>query len=114
MSSSLPKLTNAIHIRDFVDTVLPDRTRSETPNYVEIHADVNIFQEDDFYDPGITVEPIHAYIRTYLTQSDLDLFTTNAFFYADGKFSTAITSDNKLEIVMQALSLQRYSLFNFL
>jgi hypothetical protein len=107
MSSALPKLTNTIHIRDFVDSVLADPTRPETANYFEIHTDVNVFQEDGFYSSGITVEPIHTRIRAYLTQSERELYLTNAFFYADGRFSTAITTDNKLEITVQALSLQR-------
>jgi hypothetical protein len=102
-----PALVNTIHIRDFVDCVLADRTRPETANFVEIHTDVNIFQEDEFYDSGITVEPIHTCIRAYLTASERDLYVTNAFFYAEGRFSTAVTTENKLEITVQAFGLQR-------
>jgi hypothetical protein len=110
MPSTLVKLANTIHIRDFVDRVLADRTRPETENFVEIHTDVNIFQEDGFYDPGITVEPIHTCIRTYLTESERDLYVPDAFFYAEGRFSTAVTTENKLEITVQALGLQRYDI----
>ena len=100
-------LANTIHIRGFVGCVLADRTRPETENAVEIHTDVNIFQEDKFYDSGITVEPIHTCIRAYLTEFERDLYVTNAFFYAQGRFGTAVTTENKLEITVQALGLQR-------
>ena len=104
---------NTIHIRDFVDCVHPDRTRPGKPNFVEIHAGVNVFQEDEFYDSGIIVEPIRTCIRAYLTKSERDLYATNAFFYADGPFSAAVTTDNKLEItVVKALSLQRCDILN--
>jgi hypothetical protein len=102
-----PNWANTIHIRDFVDCVHTDRTRPGIANCVEIHTDVNVFQEDEFYDSGITVEPIHTCIRAYLTASERDLYVTNAFFYADGLFSAAVTTENKLEITVKALSLQR-------
>lgn len=107
MPSTPVKLANTIHIRDFVDCVLADRTRPKTENFVEIHTDVNVFKEDEFYDSGITVEPIHTCIRAYLTESERDLYVTNAFFYAEGRFSTAVTPENKLEITVHALGLQR-------
>jgi hypothetical protein len=112
MSSASTKLMSAIHIRDFVDEVVPDRNRPDDENYVEIHADVNIFPEDDFYDSRITIEPIHCYIHAYLTLSDRELYKTNAFFYVDGRFATTIVED-KLQITIQALSLQRYDFFEF-
>jgi hypothetical protein len=34
MSSASLKLTNAIHIRDFIDDILPDTTRPDAANYV--------------------------------------------------------------------------------
>jgi hypothetical protein len=107
MPSTSAKLANTIHIRDFVDDVLADRTQPNKRNYFEIHTDVNIFQEDGFYDPGITVEPIHTCIRTYLTASERGLYVTNAFFYAEGRFKAAVTTENKLEITVHALGLQR-------
>lgn len=48
MSSTLAKLTNTIHIRDFVDNILPNRNRLDIVNWVEIHTDINIFPEDDY------------------------------------------------------------------
>jgi hypothetical protein len=107
MSSSPTKAITVIHIRDFVNEVLPDRNRPDDENYVEIHADANIFAEENFYDSRITVEPIHCIINTYLTQSDRELYNADAFFYADGRFTTTVVED-KLQITIQALSLQRY------
>lgn len=107
MPSTSAKLANTIHIRDFVDDVLADRTQPNKRNYFEIHTDVNIFQEDGFYDSGITVEPIHTCIRTYLTASERGLYVPNAFFYAEGRFKAAVTTENKLEITVHALGLQR-------
>ncbi len=103
---------SAIHIRDFVDEVVADRNRLDDENYVEIHTDVNIFQEDFFYDSRIIVEPIHCSIHAYLTQSHRELYSTNAFFYADGRFATTVIED-KLQITVQAFSLQRYGTFRF-
>jgi hypothetical protein len=112
MSSTSTKLMSAIHVRDFVDEVVPDRNRPDDENYVEIHTDVNIFQEDNFYDSRIIVEPLHCCIHVYLTQSDRELYNTNAFFYADGRFTTTVIED-KLQITIQALGLQRYGFFRF-
>ena len=67
------KLPNTIHIRDFVTHILQDRTQPDILNYFEIHTDVNIFPEDDFYDSSITVDPIHTYIRAYLSASARNL-----------------------------------------
>lgn len=113
MPSTLTKFTNTIHIRDFVLNVVPDRTRSQSENspYVEIHADINVFPEDKFYDSTVTVEPIHARIRAYLPSEERALYVPDAFFYADGRFHTTITEENKLEITVQALSLERCDCF---
>ena len=75
---------SAIHFRDFVDDVVPDQNQPNDENYVKIHTDINIFQEDNFYDSRIIVEPIHCCIHVYLMQSDCELYDTNAFFYVDG------------------------------
>lgn len=40
--------SNTIHFRDFVNNVTDDLSRENAPNYVEIIADVNIFNEDGF------------------------------------------------------------------
>ena len=103
---------SAIHICDFVDNVISDWNWPNDENYIEIHTDVNIFQEDNFYDFRIIVESIHCWIHVYLTQSDCELYDTNVFFYADDQFTTTVIED-KLQITIQALSLQRYSFFRF-
>lgn len=102
-----PTFSNTIHIRDFVDTVADDPSRHNAPNYVEIQTDINIFEEDDFYRPTITVEPIRTRIHVYLTRELREQYVPNTFFYADGRFSTAVSADNTLEISVQALSLMR-------
>ena len=106
MSSRPPTLINTIHLRDFVDSVVGDPTRADT-NYIEIQTDINIFEEDRFYSSNVIAEPIHTRIRAYVTQAERDLYVPNAFFYADGRFTTAVTSDNILEITVHALSLMR-------
>ena len=103
---------SAIHIHNFVDKVIPDQNQSDDENYIEICTDVNIFQEDNFYDFRIIVKPIHCCIHIYLTQSDHKLYDTNAFFYVDGWFTTTLIED-KLQITIQAFSLQRYDFFRF-
>lgn len=111
MPSTLTNLTNTIHIRDFVLSVGPDKTKSESPTsrYIEIQADVNVFPEDKVNDPTVIVEPIHACIRIYLEDPHVRaLYVPEAFFYAHGRFHTALTKENKVEIVVQALSLERY------
>lgn len=106
--SSLPlTLTNTIHVRDFVDSVVGDPTRADT-NYVEIQTGINIFEEDRFYSSNVIVEPIHTRIRAYVIQAERDVYVPNAFFYADGRFTTSATSDDMLEITVHALSLMRY------
>ena len=112
MSSNPAKAMSVIHIRDFVDEVVADRNRPEDENYVEIHTDINIFQEDNFYDSRVIVEPIQCCMHAYLTPSDRDSYKTNAFFYADGRFTTA-TVEEKLQIIVQVLSLQRFGISKF-
>lgn len=107
MSAALGKLTNALHIRDFIDDVRPDPTKPDMPNYVEIHTDLNIFPEGDFYDAGVVVEPVHVCVRSYLTHFDQEIYVPDAFIYADGRFHVIVMENKKLHIVMQALSLQR-------
>ena len=97
-----------IHVRDFVDTITEDPTRENGSNYVEIQTEINIFEEGGFYSPNITTEPIRTRIHTYLTQDERLLYVPIAFFYADGRFSTALSTDDTLEINIQALSLMRY------
>src|SRR6516162_9645501 len=97
-----------LHLCDFVDAITDDPSRVNTPNYVEIRTAVNIFKEDRFHSANVIVQPIHARIRAYLTQDKRDLYIPNSFFYADGRFSTAMTPDNTLGITVQALSLMRY------
>ena len=103
---------SAIHIHDFVDDVISNQNWSDDENYIKIHTDVNIFQEDNFYDFRIIVESIHCWIHVYLMQSDHELYNTNAFFYVNDQFTTTLIKD-KLQITIQALSLQRYGFFRF-
>jgi hypothetical protein len=107
MSFRQLSLTNTIHLRDFVDCVVDDPTRT-APNYIEIQTDINIFEEDHFYSSNVIVEPIQTRIRAYVTQAERDLYIPNAFFYADGRFTTAVTSDDTLEIIVHTLSLMRW------
>ncbi|KAF2175490.1 hypothetical protein K469DRAFT_535676, partial [Zopfia rhizophila CBS 207.26] len=106
--SRQPTFTNIIHLRDFIDVITDDPTRENTPNYVEIQTDINIFEEDYFCSPNIIAEPIRTRIHTYLTREERDLYVSNAFFYAEGRFSTALSTDDTLEINIQTLSLMRY------
>ncbi|KAK1993564.1 hypothetical protein LX36DRAFT_661401 [Colletotrichum falcatum] len=108
MASQLPKLTNVIHIRDFIDDVLPDSTHPETPNYAEIHAAVNVFQEDDFYDTTIDSGPIQTCVRAYLKQNERELYVPNTFFYTDGRFIVETTAEERPKLIVQSLSLQRH------
>ncbi|KAH6985241.1 hypothetical protein EDB80DRAFT_591255 [Ilyonectria destructans] len=104
----MPKLANTIHIRDFIDDIFPDSSRPNAPNCVEIHSNINIFPEDEFYDLNVVVEPIHTCIRTYLKQTERSLYTPNAFFYVDGRFITALNPEGNLEITVYALSIERH------
>ncbi len=106
MSSSSNNSLSVIHIRDFIDFVSVDRSR------VEIHTDLNIFEEaSDFHDDRICVEPIHCCVHTFLnSQSERELYDTDVYFYADGRFYTSVIED-KLRINVQALSLTRYNTF---
>jgi hypothetical protein len=97
-----------IHIRDFADSITDDPTRENAPNYVEIQADINIFEEGSFYNPNIIAEPIRTRIHAYLAREERDFYVPNTFFYADGRFSTALSTDDTLQINIQALSLMRY------
>jgi len=72
--------------------------------------DVNVFEEGNFYSPNVVVEPICTCIHAYLIWEEWDYYLSNAFFYADGCFSTALSEDNTLEIKVQILSLMRYPL----
>ena len=99
--------SSIIYLRDFVDTVTDDSTRV-APNHFEIHADINIFDEDGFDSPDIVTEPIRARIHVYMTRAERDLYLPNTFFYADGRFSTVLSADGDLEISIQALSLMRH------
>ncbi|KAL8296205.1 hypothetical protein RB601_003590 [Gaeumannomyces tritici] len=105
--SRQPTFSSIIHLRDFVDTITDDSTR-DAPNYAEIRADINIFDEDGFYSPDIIAEPIRTRIHVYMTRDERDLYLPNTFFYADGRFSTVLSADGDLEISIQALSLMRH------
>ena len=106
--SRQPALASVIHVRDFVDTIADDPTRENAPNYAEIQTDINIFEEDGFHGPGITIDPIRARIRAYLTREQRDAYPPDTFFYADGRFFTVLSTDGTLEIIVHALSLMRY------
>lgn len=108
--SRQPTFSSIIHIRDFIDTITNDPNRDNSANHVEILTDVNIFEEGNFYSPNIVVEPIRTRIHAYLTREERDHYIPNTFFYADGRFSTALSEDNTLEIKVQILSLMRYVL----
>ncbi|QLI70080.1 uncharacterized protein G6M90_00g066680 [Metarhizium brunneum] len=105
--SRQPTFTSIIHLRDFVDAITDDPTRENAPNYVEIQTDLNIFEEDGFHDPNIATDPIRTRIHTYLTQEQRELYVPGAFFYADGRFFTALSMNGTLEISTQTLSLMR-------
>ena len=90
MSSRPPTLTNTIHLRGFVDGVVKDSTRTD-PDYIEIRTDVNISEEDRFYSSNVIVDPIPTRIRAYVPHPGRDIYVPNAFFYADGRFTTTIT-----------------------
>ena len=104
--SRQPSFSSIIHLRDFIDTITDDPSR-DAPNFVGIQTDINIFEEDGFYSPKIVVEPIHARIHTYMTREQRDAYVPNAFFYADGRFSSTPSEDGTLEISIQTLSLMR-------
>ncbi|KJK78208.1 hypothetical protein H634G_06381 [Metarhizium anisopliae BRIP 53293] len=68
--------TSIIHLRNFVDTIKDDPTRENAPNYVEIQPDLSTFEEDE----------------------QRELYPPGAFFYADGRFFTAMSMNGTLEI----------------
>lgn len=107
--SQLPILPNTIHLRDFVDSITDDPTRDSAPNYVQIHTEVNIVQKAGFHSSVVNADPIPACILAYLTREERDLYSPNAFFYADGRFSTSPSVDGALEIIVHAFSLMRYA-----
>lgn len=111
MASRSLTLINTIHLRDFVDCITNNPTRLEN-NYIEIQADINIFEENRFHSADVIVEPIRTRIRAYVSPAERDLYVPSAFFYAEGRFATAITSDDRLEIIVHALSLMRYVVSN--
>jgi len=94
-------------LHNFIDTITDDSTQ-DAPNYTEIHADINIFEENGFYNPNIIAEPIRTRIHAYITREERDLYVPNTFFYADGRFSTVLSTDGALEINIQALSLIKH------
>src|SRR5947207_7647770 len=98
MSFISTKFMSAIHIHDFVDEVVADQNQSDNENYIEIHTDVNIFQEDFFYDFRIIIESIHCFIHTYITQFHHELYSTNVFFYVNDQFATTVIED-KLQVI---------------
>jgi hypothetical protein len=102
-----PLFSNTIHIRDFVDSVVSDPARENAPNYVEIHTDIDIFEENDSFNHDIVVEPIRARIHAYLSSREQNLYCPNAFFYAHGRFSAIQIEDGTLELNVQSLSLMR-------
>jgi hypothetical protein len=113
MASRSLTLTNTIHLRDFVDCITDNPTRLEN-NYIEIQADINIFEENRFHSADVIVEPIRTHIRAYVGPAERDVYVPSAFFYAEGRFATAITSDDRLEIIVHAFSLMRYVVSNLL
>src|SRR5579871_5145780 len=112
MSSRITNFTNTIHIRDFVLDVGPDHTRSDSSyssSQIEIQSDINIFEDDDIRDSSIIAEPIHACLRVFIKDPQVqDLYIPEAFFYAHGRFHTAVTRDNGMEIIVQVFSIERY------
>jgi hypothetical protein len=78
------------------------------PHLHTTYFSINIFEEDGFCSPNIIVEPIRTRIHAYLTREERGLYVPNTFLYADGRFSTALSTDDTLEINIQALSLMRY------
>ena len=67
MSSQPFTLTNTIHLQDFVDNVVDNPTKLDTPNYIKIHTEINIFKEDRFYSSNVVVKPIFTRIRAYVS-----------------------------------------------
>ena len=106
--SRQPTLASIIHVRDFVDAIADDPTRENTPNYAEIKTGINVFEEDGFDGPGITIDPIRTRICAYLTRDQRDAYPPDTFFYPDGRFFTVLSTDGTLEIIIHALSLMRY------
>jgi hypothetical protein len=100
--------STTIHLRDYIDAIADDPTREASPNYIQIKADVNVPEEAGFYSSSITTEPIRTYIYAYLKQEERDSYVSDAFIYAAGRFSTALSADGELEINVQAFSLMRY------
>ncbi len=108
MASRSPTRINTIHIRDFVTGLI---NNPADPNRIQIKANINIFEENQFHTTDVIVEPIQTRIRAYLTAAEQKLYGPNTFFYAEGRFA-AITSDDSLEITVQAFSLMRYVISN--
>ncbi|KAK3314134.1 hypothetical protein B0H66DRAFT_630536 [Apodospora peruviana] len=106
--SQQPTFSNLIHLRDFVDSITDDSSK-DTPNCIEIHTDINVFEEEGFHSSSITVEPIRTRIHTYLTREEQERYVPNTFFYTDGRFSAAPSDDGTLEINIQTLSLMGYA-----
>ncbi|KAM3449850.1 hypothetical protein NHJ6243_009906, partial [Beauveria neobassiana] len=106
--SQPPVFSNTIHLRDFVDSVTDDPSRDGAPNYVQIQAEINIVGEAGFYSSVVNVQPIPTRILAYVTRQERDLYTPNAFFYADGRFFVSLSSDGALEITVHAFSLMRH------
>lgn len=108
-NQTLPKISNTIHIRDFIIDICPDTTLATSNN--EFRCEVNIFNEDFFEDHTVAVEPIDAEIHVYLKDEELEPYIPNAFIYVIGSFSTVKMTDNKLKLIVHSLSIARYDCY---
>ncbi len=70
--------------------------------------DINLFEEDSFYNPDVIIEQIRICIHVYLTRDERDTYIPNVFFYTDGYFSTTLSANSVLEINIQTLNLIRH------
>ena len=89
----LPQV-NTIHLRDFVDDVQNDSSRT-SPNHMEIHSDINVFSEAGFSSTNGTTEPIHTCIRAYLTQEEA-LLSDGAGAYNEGRQKWTVEADGTM------------------
>jgi hypothetical protein len=106
MASRTPTLTNTIYIRDFVDCVTTNSSGFEH-NHIEIQSDINVVQDHRLHSDNIIVESIPTRIRAYVTPSERESYVANSFFYAEGRFGTTTSSDDKLEITVHTFNLMR-------
>ena len=94
-----------VHIRDFVDEMGPDTTRPTQASALQLELTLHVPYDLDVHSEDVEAKP--CLVRLFCEPGRAHLYEPGAFVYTWGVFVCGSTSDDELEVIVNAHAVDR-------